>query len=82
MSYYFYLYRTLNVSTEIIRKQLTLIGSWTLSTVGQEDCARFIASHEVAVDDLFTERWALNDAVKAYELFDMQTSGKAVFVAT
>jgi ABC-type branched-subunit amino acid transport system substrate-binding protein len=51
-----------------------------LAPVGQEDCARFVASQNVAVDELFTERWALKDAVKAYELFDMQSSGKAVFV--
>ena len=71
---------TVDVSTEMIRKQLTLIGSWTFSTVGQEDCARFVASHKVAVDELFTERWALEDAVQAYQLFDKQSSGKAVFV--
>lgn len=71
---------TVDVSTEMIRKQLTLIGSWTFSTVGQEDCARFVASHKVAVDELFTERWALEDAAQAYQLFDTQSSGKAVFV--
>ena len=31
-------------------------------------------------DELFTERWALEDAVQAYQLFDKQSSGKAVFV--
>ena len=71
---------TVDVSTELIRKQLTLIGSWTFSTVGQEDCAGFVSSHNVAVDDLFTQRWALEDAIEAYRLFDSQTSGKAVFV--
>lgn len=71
---------TVDVSTEMIRKQLTLIGSWTFSTVGQEDCARFVASHKVAVDELFTERWDLEDAVQANQLFDTQSSGKAVFV--
>ena len=71
---------TIDVSTEMIRKQLAIVGSWTFSTVGQADCARFIADRALPVDDLFTERWALEDAVDAYQLFDRQTSGKAVFV--
>ena len=71
---------TLNVSPEIIRKQLTIVGSWTLSNVGQADCARFIADRGLPVDDLFTDRWTLDQADEAYRLFDRQASGKAVFV--
>jgi threonine dehydrogenase-like Zn-dependent dehydrogenase len=70
---------TIDVSPEILRKQLTIMGSWTFSTVGQADCARFIADRGLAVDELFTERWSLGQAVDAYKLFDTQTSGKAVF---
>jgi threonine dehydrogenase-like Zn-dependent dehydrogenase len=70
---------TIDVSPEILRKQLIIMGSWTFSTVGQADCARFIADRGLAVDDLFTERWPLDHAVAAYKLFDTQTSGKAVF---
>jgi threonine dehydrogenase-like Zn-dependent dehydrogenase len=69
----------IDVSPEILRKQLTIMGSWTFSTVGQADCARFIADRGLAVDELFTERWSLDQAVDAYKLFDTQTSGKAVF---
>jgi threonine dehydrogenase-like Zn-dependent dehydrogenase len=71
---------TIDVSTEILRKQLTIVGSWTFSTVGQSDCARFVADRGLAVDDLFTDRWSLEQAVEAYQLFDQQSSGKAVFV--
>jgi (R,R)-butanediol dehydrogenase/meso-butanediol dehydrogenase/diacetyl reductase len=71
---------TLDVSPEILRKQLTIVGSWTFSTVGQAECARFVAEHGIAVDDLFTERWPLDQAVEAYQLFDQQSSGKAVFL--
>lgn len=70
---------TIDVSPEMLRKQLTVIGSWTFSTVGQADCARFIADRGLAVDDLFTERWTLDQAEEAYLLFDKQSSGKAVF---
>lgn len=71
---------TLDVSPEILRKQLTILGSWTFSTVGQADCARFIARHEIAVDSLFTQTWSLDEAEEAYRLFDAQASGKAVFL--
>ncbi|GHE93930.1 oxidoreductase [Amycolatopsis deserti] len=70
---------TLNVSPEVIRKQLTILGSYTFSIAGQADCARFVARHGVEVDKLFTDRWQLADAERAYREFDKQTGGKAVF---
>ncbi len=71
---------TIEVSPEMLRKQLTLVGSWTFSTVGQAECARFIVERGVAVDDLFTDRWSLEQAAEAYSLFDTQTTGKGVFL--
>ena len=70
---------SIDVSPQMLRKQLTVMGSWTFSTVGQADCARFIADRGLPVDDLFTERWSLDQAEEAYLLFDKQISGKAVF---
>jgi threonine dehydrogenase-like Zn-dependent dehydrogenase len=69
---------TLDVSNDLLRRQITLIGSWTFSTVGQADCARFIADRGIKLDRLFTDRWRLDQAEEAYRLFDQQTSGKAV----
>jgi threonine dehydrogenase-like Zn-dependent dehydrogenase len=71
---------SLEVSPDMLRRQVTLIGSWTFSTVGQAACARYVADRGVDVDRLFTHRWALKDAVEAYQLFDRQTSGKGVFL--
>ena len=71
---------TLDVSPDLLRRQVTLIGSWTFSTVGQADCAKFIADRGVDVDLLFTDRWRLDQAVEAYQLFDQQTTGKGVFL--
>src|SRR3546814_4567946 len=59
---------------------VTLIGSWTFSTVGLAECATFIADRGIEVDDLFTHRWTLDQADEAYKLFDRQTSGKGVFL--
>src|SRR5215470_12863870 len=71
---------TINVSPDMLRKQLTIIGSWTFSKVGQAECAEFIADRKIKVDDLFTHRWRLDQAEEAYRLFDQQTSGKGVFL--
>jgi threonine dehydrogenase-like Zn-dependent dehydrogenase len=64
----------------MLRKQLTIIGSWTFSTTIQADCARFVADNKIDVEHLFTDRWKLDQAEAAYKLFDQQTSGKGVFV--
>ena len=52
----------LDVSTDLLRRQVTLIGSWTFSTVGQAECARYIADRGLEVDRLFTHRWRLEQA--------------------
>jgi len=69
----------MDVSNDMIRRQVTLIGSWTFSTSGQADCARFIVDHDIDVDALFTERYCLEQARDAYALFDGQQTGKGVF---
>src|SRR5262249_20747155 len=69
---------TLDVSNDLLRRQVTLIGSWTFSTVGQADCARFVADRDIDVDRLFTHRWKLEQSEEAYRLFDAQTAGKGV----
>ena len=71
---------TLDVSRDMLRKQLTIIGSWTFSTTGQAECARFVEERGIPVDRLFTHRWKLAQAAEAYRLFDAQTAGKGVFL--
>ena len=41
---------TLDVSPDLIRRQITLVASWTFSTQGQADCAEFVADKNIAVD--------------------------------
>jgi threonine dehydrogenase-like Zn-dependent dehydrogenase len=71
---------TLDVSPDLLRRQITLVGSWTFSTQGQADCAEFVADHNIAVEKLFTHRWRLDQAEAAYRLFDTQTTGKGVIL--
>ena len=70
----------IDVSPDMLRKQLTIVGSWTFSSVGQAECARFIADRGIDVEKLFTHRWRLDQADEAYKLFDTQTTGKGVFL--
>jgi D-arabinose 1-dehydrogenase-like Zn-dependent alcohol dehydrogenase len=71
---------TIDVSPDMLRRQATVIASWTFSSVGQADCAQFIIDRGIKVDALFTESWKLDQAEEAYRLFDQQTSGKGVFL--
>ena len=71
---------TLDVSPDMLRRQVTLVASWTFSKNGQADCAEFVADRKIAVDRLFTHRWKLEQAEEAYKLFDTQTTGKGVFL--
>ncbi len=60
------------------RSQMTVMTSWSMSLVGLEECAAFVADRDVPIDDLFTHRWSLEDVVPAYEWFDKQDAGKGV----
>jgi len=71
---------TLDVSPDLIRRQITLVASWTFSTQGQAECAEFVADHNLDIDKLFTHRWRLDQAEEAYRVFDTQTEGKGVIL--
>ena len=71
---------TLDVSADLLRKQLTIVASWTFSSIGQAECAQFVADRKIDVDRLFTDQWQLSQAEEAYRLFDKQTTGKGVFL--
>ena len=71
---------TLDVSPDMLRRQATVIASWTFSAPGQAECAQFIVDRGIAVDALFTEEWRLDQAAEAYALFDQQRTGKGVYL--
>ena len=71
---------TLEVSPDLLRRQVTLIGSWTFSAMGMLECARFIDEQRIDLERIFTHRWKLEQAEEAYRSFDTQTTGKGVFL--
>ena len=70
----------IDVSPLLMRRQLTLVASWTFSNVIQADCAQFSVERGIDVDKLFTHRWNLDQADEAYKVFDKQVDGKGVFL--
>jgi threonine dehydrogenase-like Zn-dependent dehydrogenase len=71
---------TFDVSQDLLRRQLTIHASWTFSSIGQEECARFIAERKVPLGRLLTHRFRQDQADEAYRLFDTQTTGKGIIV--
>jgi threonine dehydrogenase-like Zn-dependent dehydrogenase len=71
---------TLDVSPDLLRRQVTLIGSWTFSAMGMKECAEFIAKRRIPLERIFSHRWRLEQADEAYRLFDQQSAGKGVFL--
>ncbi len=69
---------TIDVSRDMLRKQLTIIGSWTFSAMGQAECARFVVDNRIDLEAIFSHRWQLDQADEAYRLFDTQSTGKGV----
>ena len=70
----------IDVSPHLLRRQLTLVASWTFSNILQAECARFSVERGIDVDRLFTHRWSIDQAEEAYKLFDRQVDGKGVFL--
>ena len=65
---------------DVLRKQLSVLTSWTMSIQAQRTCADFAVERGLDLDALFTDRWSLDQGEEAYQLFDRQSSGKGVFL--
>lgn len=64
---------------KMLRRQLNIMTSWTMSIQAQHACANFIVARDLNVDSLFTSEWKLDQAELAYETFNRQSGGKGVF---
>ena len=70
---------TFDISPDIIHKQLTIYGSWTFSTHGLAECARFITDREIPLQRIITHRFTLDQADEAFRTFEGGATGKCVF---
>jgi propanol-preferring alcohol dehydrogenase len=65
---------------DVIRKWLTLKGTWIYPIGIMQELARFMQKHKITFEKTVTHRFPLSKGVEAFELFDKQTIGKAVLI--
>ncbi|ELF6204849.1 TPA: zinc-binding dehydrogenase [Pseudomonas putida] len=46
----------INVSPELLRRQMPVMGLWTVSTTGQAECVAVVAANGIDVGQLYSER--------------------------
>ena len=71
---------TLRTSEHLLRKQITLLGSWYFNIAEYQDIVRTIVTHGIDLERLATHRFSLAEAETAFRLFDERKTEKAVFV--
>ena len=69
---------TYQATPHIIHRHLTLMGSWTFSTFGLAEAARFTAERNVPLGSVITSRSNIEEATQAYEEFSSGAPGKFV----
>ena len=67
-------------SDQLIRKQLTLIGSWYFNIAEYEEIVDILVRKQIDLERLATHRFSVDEAETAFRLFDERKTEKAVFV--
>jgi propanol-preferring alcohol dehydrogenase len=71
---------TIHPSDQLIRKQISLFGSWYFAIHEYEEITATIEAQKIDLDQLATHRFDLEEAETAFRLFDERKTEKAVFV--
>ncbi|MCP3761028.1 zinc-binding dehydrogenase [Domibacillus sp. A3M-37] len=71
---------TIKPSEQLIRKQITVMGSWYFPIHEYDEIADFIVKKNLPVDKLVTHTFPLTEAETAFRLFDERKTEKAVFI--
>ena len=71
---------TIRPSDQLIRKQVSLIGSWYFGIHEYADIVDTIVSRDIDLERLATHSFRLDEAETAFRLFDQRKTEKAVFV--
>jgi threonine dehydrogenase-like Zn-dependent dehydrogenase len=71
---------TLDVSQELIHRQITLHGSWVTSLRHMSELLANLVRWNLRPDVTVTDTFALADAGAAYKLADAGTAGKVAIV--
>ncbi|MEA5117060.1 MAG: hypothetical protein VB036_05505, partial [Propionicimonas sp.] len=68
----------IEVSQQIIHKQLVVIGSWVFGVYELGQIVQYVANHDIDLESLVTDVFDIEDAQKAFEIADGAASGKVV----
>ena len=71
---------TIRPSEQLIRKQVTVMGSWYFGIAEYDDILKIIDAAEIDLEKLATHTFSLDEAETAFRLFDERKTEKAVFV--
>ena len=71
---------TLDVSQQLIHKQVTVIGSWVTSVPRMAELLDRLEAWDLHPEQVVTHRYALHEAAAAYQTADAGTSGKVCIV--
>ena len=71
---------TIKPSDQLIRKQITLMGSWYFNAFEYNEILRVLKSAKIDLERLATHRFGLDEAETAFRLFDERKTEKAVFI--
>ena len=71
---------TIKPSEQLIRKQITLMGSWYFNVAEYEEILGVLKTHKIDLERLATHRFSLDEAETAFRMFDERKTEKAVFV--
>ncbi|WP_121664795.1 zinc-dependent alcohol dehydrogenase family protein [Metabacillus litoralis] len=71
---------TIKPSQQLIRKQITVMGSWYFPIQEFDEITEFIVRKNLPVEKLVTHTFKLEEAADAFRMFDERKTEKAVFV--
>ncbi len=71
---------TINPRELFTRKQLKLIGSWYFNIADYQRITELILQNEMPLESIVTHRFPLEEAEKAFTLFDQRKTGKVIFL--
>lgn len=71
---------TIRPSEQLLRKQLTLFGSWYFNIAEYPEIVEVLTSQNINLERLATHQFSIDEAETAFRMFDERKTEKAVFV--